>query len=211
MKKLLLVPFLLIFCGCSGIDGRAYYSIVPDQNLCKARTDDWVEDLTEPSFGVICPPLYALNHGDTDYIFYPTMKRIRFVSIGPAFLPVIPIPRKWLGGHPGTNDEYKLSIRCYSESGPVVQSSPNLTITDNGTILSCVNTNNENSDVKGVRFTYELDQAIGTINNFNLRLLLPDGSERTVRYALKRTLWICPLFSFNEPPKKPFIEILKKD
>lgn len=53
MKKLLIVPFLLILCGCSGIDGRAYYSITPNRNLRKAQTDDWVEDPTEPSFGIL--------------------------------------------------------------------------------------------------------------------------------------------------------------
>jgi hypothetical protein len=209
MKKLLLVPFLLIFCGCSGIDGRAYYSIVPDQNLCKARTDDWVEDLTEPSFGVLSPPIYALKHGDIEYIFHPVLKQAKFGWVGPPFLPVIPMT--WLGEHPATNDEYKLSIRCYSENRTIVQSPPHLTIADNGTELSCVNTNNENSDIKGVLFTYELDPAISVTNNFNIHLLLPDDEKKTIHYALKNTLWICPLFSFNEPPKKPFIEILKKD
>lgn len=209
MKKLLIIPFLLLLCGCSGISKTDYYEISPDENLRKARTDDWVEDLTEPSFGVLSPPLYALNHGDTDYIFYPTIKRIRFVSIGPAFLPVIPMPRKWLGGHPGIDDEYKLSIRCYSENGVLVQSPPRLTISDNNRPLSCVSTNNENSNVKGVLFTYELNPAIGVTNGFNVRLLLPDGSEQTVRYTLKSTLWICPIFSFNEPPKTPFAYIEK--
>lgn len=207
MKKILIVPFLLLLCSCSGIDGRAYYSIASDQNLCKARTDDWVEDLTEPSFGVLSPPLYALKYGNIEYIFHPVLKQVRFASVGPALLPVIPIT--WLGGHPSTNDEYKLSIRCFSENGTVAQSPPQLMITDSGTTLSCINTNNENSDVKGILFTYRLDQAIGATNNFTLRLLLPDGEEKTIYYVLKNTLWICPFFSFNEPPKKPFVYIEK--
>lgn len=207
MKKLLIVPFLFLLCGCSGIDSRVYYAISPDKNLCKARTDDWVEDLTELSFGVLSPPLYALKHGDIEYIFHPVLKQAKSAWVGPAFLPVIPMT--WLGGHPATNDEYKLSIRCYSENGTVVQSPPQLVITDSGTTLSCINTNNENSDVKGILFTYELDPAIGVTNDFTVRLLLPDGPEQTVRYTLTSTLWICPLFSFNEPPKKPFVYIEK--
>jgi hypothetical protein len=207
MKKLLIVPVLLILCGCSGIDSREYYAISPDKNLCKARTDDWVEDLTEPSFGVLSPPLYALKHGDIEYIFHPILKQAKFASIGPAFLPVIPMT--WLGGHPATNDEYKLSIRCYSENGTVVQSPPQLMVTDSGTALACITTNNKDSDVKGVLFTYRLDPAIGATNDFNIRLLLPDGEEKTIHYALKNTLWICPVFSFNEPPKKPFVYIEK--
>ena len=205
MKKLLILLVLLLLCGCSGIDGRAYYSITPAQNLCKARTDDWVEDLPEPSFGVLSPPLYALKYGDIEYIFHPVLKQVRFASVGPAFLPVIPIT--WLGGHPATNEEYKLSIRCFSENGTIVQSPPQLMITDSGTTLSCINTNNENSDVKGILFTYKLNPTIGATNNFDIHISLPDGEEKTIHYALKNTLWICPFFSFNEPPKKPFLHI----
>jgi hypothetical protein len=207
MKNILIVPFLLILCGCSGIDGRAYYAITPDENLCKARTDDWVEDSTEPSFGVLSPPLYALKHGNIEYIFHPVLEQVRFASVGPALLPVIPIT--WLGGHHATNDEYKLSIRCYSESGIIIQSPPQLMITDSGTKLSCINTNDENSEVKGVLFTYKLNPTIGATNNFDIRLSLPDGEEKTVHYTLRNTLWICPLFSFNEPPKNPFVYIEK--
>lgn len=82
-------------------------------------------------------------------------------------------------------------------------------LTDNGITLACINTNNIHSDVKGILFTYELDPVIGTTNDFNLRLSLPAGEEKTIHYALKHTLWICPFFSFNEPPKKPFVCIEK--
>lgn len=208
--KIILTMCLMILCGCSGVSRFEHFEVVPNDNLLETRVRDSREDLTEPTFGVLSPPVYSLKHRDAFYVFYPILINGRHLSVGPALLPII--PAKLFGENTAnvSKDQYVFLMRCYSEeSKPIPTPEKIILVNSNGNSTN-TNLTTSNDDIPGDLYSCQLDSSITNLAAFTAQIRLSDGSSLSAEYRYKKNLWVAPFFSFNEPPIEPFLEIKEK-
>jgi hypothetical protein len=200
----------MILCGCSGVSRFEHFEIVPNENLLQTRVSDSREDLTEPTFGALSPPVYSLRHNESFYTFYPILINGRHLSAGPAFLPVIPVKLFGENAAKASKDQYVFLMRCYSEKNepiPIPEEVTLITRRDNFTSETLAASSD---DVPGDLFSCQLDSSVTNLTTFTAQIRLSDGNSLSAEYRYKKNLWVAPFFSFNEPPIKPFLEIKEK-
>lgn len=197
----------MILCGCSGVSRFEYFEVVPNDPLLKTTVSDSREDLTEPTFGVLSPPVYSLKHKDAFYVFYPVLINGKHLSIDPAFLPVIPAKLFGESTAQVSKDQYVFLMRCHSETkGSIPIPEKIILISNNGNSTN-TNLTARSDDIPGELFSCQLDSDITTLTEFTIQVGLTDGDSVSAAYHYKKNLWVAPFFSFNEPPIKPFLEI----
>jgi hypothetical protein len=183
--------------GCSGISEHKHYEIVPMKSLVKATVHDWVEDLTEPTFGVLRPPLYAFEYNDEFYIFYPILIEEKNISFGPAFL------------DDSEEDKKKniLFIRHYKQGSSGSFHPQRVSVILDGQKITVKEFGREETKETGVLYSYNLNNILKGQEAFQASVELIDGNTISIDFAKRKDLWVAPIFSFNEPPKKPKVLI----
>ncbi len=209
--KIFLTTCLLILCGCSGVSRFEHFEVVPNDNLAQTTVSDSREDLTEPTFGALSPPVYSVKHKNVFYVFYPVLISGRHISIGPAFLPLI--PAKVFGEKIATVSEgqYVFLIRCYSETQKLIPIPETVALISDNSNVTKMPLTTDSDDVPGNLFSCQLDPSITNLTTFTVQIILSDGNSLSAQYRYKKNLWVAPIFSFNEPPIKPFLNIKEKE
>jgi len=211
LKKLLfvvLVASIFILSGCSAIMRSTHYEIVPTKKLNRASISDWVEDLTEPTFGVFRPPLYASKHAENYYVFYPIVVEEKGITVGPAFLPIIPFclfPKS-----PSvTQRRQKFFIRCWNETQSTMPFPEKIFLIDGDRRFPIRRIRQESNEGLGILYEYQLGDLITNLTTFAISVVLSDEYQISVRYSLRNDTWFAPFFSFNEPSKDLFVRIVE--
>ncbi len=212
MKKTLFIFLLgcvVLLTGCSGIMRNKHYEIIPEKQFYRTTVSDWIEDITEPTFGILRPPLYTQKDNDNYYIFYPVVVEEKGVAIGPAFLPIIPFfifPEDVSF----VKKQNKVFIRCWNESHERM-SFPKIVALVDGEKRYLIRRLSQEFDEKlGFLLEYQLPDGMTNLTSFVVNVTLQDERQISAQYNLRRDTWVAPFFSFNEPPIEPFVKIKKK-
>jgi hypothetical protein len=151
------------------------------------------------------PPLYAFEYNDEFYIFYPILIEEKNISFGPAFLPII--PGSFLDDSEKDKKKNILFIRHYKQGSSGSFHPQRVSVILDGQNITVKEFGREETKETGVLYSCNLNNILKGQEAFQASVELIDGNTISVDFAKRKDLWVAPIFSFNEPPKKPKVLI----